>query len=186
MISYSSHSYCVSNMCVILCVVYVIVCLWNHYISIIYLHTVLLSIFFFMSSDDHNIIVVFSFNVFYVLKYLSKQHAYKKWIEQQSTYSFTQFHLSLAHFIFYMLYVIECLPYHTNTHTNTHTFLLFIIYTLNTECRFFVDFGVDTPITASLPSRSGANKCVFPGVTTMVWIGICNGISKTGFSLYQQ
>lgn len=59
-----------------------------------------------------------------------------------------------------------------------------IFYTLNTECLFFVVFGVETPMTASFPSRNGANKCVFPGVTTIVWIGICNGISKTGFSLF--
>lgn len=72
---------------------------------------------------------------------------------------------------------------HTHSHTNMNLVASFSIYTLNTECLFFVVFGVDTPITASLPSRSGANKCVFPGVTTMVWIGICNGISKTGFSL---
>lgn len=59
-----------------------------------------------------------------------------------------------------------------------------IFYTLNTECLFFVVFGVETPITANRPSRNGANKCVFPGVTTIVWIGICSGISKTGFSLF--
>lgn len=58
------------------------------------------------------------------------------------------------------------------------------VYTLSTECLFFAVFGVETPITASFPSRSGANKCVFPGVTTIVWIGMCNGISKTGFSLF--
>lgn len=45
-------------------------------------------------------------------------------------------------------------------------------------------FGVETPMTASFPSRNGANKCVFPGVTTIVWIGICSGMSKTGFSLF--
>lgn len=59
-------------------------------------------------------------------------------------------------------------------------------YTLNTECLDFVVLGVETPITASFPSRNGANKCVFPGVTTIVWIGICSGISKTGFSLFGQ
>lgn len=61
-----------------------------------------------------------------------------------------------------------------------------IFYTLKTECLFFVVFGVETPMTASFPSRNGANKCVFPGVTTIVWIGICSGISKTGFNLFIQ
>lgn len=67
----------------------------------------------------------------------------------------------------------------------TFIYLADTFYTLNTECLFFVVFGVETPITASFPSRNGANKCVFPGVAaTIVWIGICSGISKTGFSLF--
>lgn len=71
-------------------------------------------------------------------------------------------------------------------HIAQFIYLVDTFYTLKTECLLFVVFGVETPITASFPSRNGANKCVFPGVTTIVWIGICNGISKTGFSLFGQ
>lgn len=75
---------------------------------------------------------------------------------------------------------------HTRTHKQHQTFIysVDIFYTLNTECLVLVDFGVETPITASFPSRNGANKCVFPGVTTIVWIGIWRGMSKTGFRLF--
>ncbi len=57
------------------------------------------------------------------------------------------------------------------------------IYTFRTEC-FLLDVGVDIPITANFPSRNGANMCVFPGVTTTVWMGTCKGISNTGFKLW--
>lgn len=78
---------------------------------------------------------------------------------------------------------------HARAHAHAQTYRIFIFsvdifYTLNTECLVLVDFGVETPITASFPSRNGANKCVFPGVTTIVWIGIWRGMSKTGFRLF--
>lgn len=96
-------------------------------------------------------------------------------------------------FVFIFLYLAYTFNAHAKpSHATTSHIAPFIdlvdtFYTLNTECLVFVVFeGVETPITASFPSRNGANKCVFPGVTTIVWIGICSGISKTGFSLFGQ
>lgn len=40
-----------------------------------------------------------------------------------------------------------------------------------------------TPSTANLPSRNGAKMCVLPGVTTIVWIGTCNGLMYASFNL---
>lgn len=57
-------------------------------------------------------------------------------------------------------------------------------YTFIMECLFLVCLAVvATPITANLPSRNGANICVFPGVTTMVCIGTCNGFVNASFNL---